>query len=198
MTAATDLERAAEDWIADYFNAEHLRRTRDWVVRLDGSAGEALRLAALTHDIERREPGGPRLDPKRQAWDDPGYLRAHCERSAVIVDRWLAEHGAQGALRDEVAGLIRRHETGGPPGATLLQAADSLSFLEVNAPRAIAWVEEGRCTPAQARAKLDWMLARIGLPAARELARPLHARASAVLAARFGAASTAAPSPGVS
>ena len=51
--------------------------------------------------------------------------------------------------------LIERHETGGDTAADLLQAADSLSFLEVNAGRARSWVEEGRCDlasgPGQAR-----------------------------------------------
>jgi hypothetical protein len=32
-------------------------------------------------------------------------------------------------------------------------------------------------TPAQARAKLDWMFERIRVPRARELADPLHRRA---------------------
>ena len=176
--AAGPLERAAEAWIADYFNARHLLRTRDWVVELDRSAGEELRIAALTHDIERRVPGGPRLDPSRQAWDDPEYLRAHSERSATMVDDWLAKQDAPEPLRARVAELIRVHETGGAtPAGVRLQAADSLSFLEVNAGRAIAWVQEGRCSLDQARAKLDWMLWRIRVPWARALAEPLHERA---------------------
>jgi hypothetical protein len=178
VSGESPLESAAGAWIADYFNARHLVRTRDWVLELEPSAPEALRIAALTHDIERREPGGPRLDPRRQEWDDPDYLRAHSERSAGIVDGWLAGRGADAALRERVAALIRNHETGGPDGADTLQAADSLSFLEVNAARALAWIEEGRCTPAQARAKLDWMLERIRVPRARELADPLHRRAA--------------------
>jgi hypothetical protein len=177
----SDLEAAAEAWIADYFNVRHLVRTRDWVLELEPAAPAELRIAALTHDIERREPGGPRLDPARQAWDDPGYLRAHSERSAAIVDDWLAERAAPAELRAGVAGLIRRHETGGPGGADTLQAADSVSFLEVNAGRALAWIAEGRCTPAQARAKLDWMLERIRVPRARELAVPLHRSAAALI-----------------
>jgi hypothetical protein len=177
------LEAAAEDWIAGYFNARHLVRTRDWVLELDASASEALRVAALTHDIERRHPGGPRLDPRRQAWDDPTYLREHSARSAAIVDDWLAGRGAPAGLRAEVVELVRRHETGGDGDADTLQAADSLSFLEVNATRARAWIDEGRCTPAQARAKLDWMSERIGVPRARELAAPLLERAVAALAA---------------
>jgi len=179
--AVSVLERSAEAWIADYFNARHLVRTRDWVVALAPSASAELRIAALTHDIERRVPGGPRLDPRTQAWDDAGYLRAHSERSAALVSAWLAEQDAPRAMQEAVAALIERHETGGDPPADLLQAADSLSFLEVNAGRARAWVQEGRCDLAQAQAKLDWMLGRIRVAAAEDAARALHRRAAAAL-----------------
>jgi hypothetical protein len=188
MTAArSELEAAAEAWIEGYFNARHLIRTRDWVLTLDPEAGDALRIAALTHDIERREPGGPRLDPATQRWDDAAYLREHSERSAAIVGEWLAGRQAPGALREAVGELIRRHETGGSPPADLLQAADSLSFLEVNAGRARAWVQEGRCTLPQARAKLDWMFERIAVERARERAVLLHVRAVAALERGDGA-----------
>jgi len=182
MTSArSELEAEAEAWIEGYFNARHLIRTRDWVLTLDPEADDALRIAALTHDIERREPGGPRLDPATQGWDDAAYLREHSERSAAIVGEWLAGRRAPRALAEAVGELIRRHETGGSPAADVLQAADSLSFLEVNAGRARAWVKEGRCTLPQARAKLDWMLERVAVARARERAVALHARAVAVL-----------------
>jgi uncharacterized protein DUF4202 len=178
---ATALEAAAQGWIEDYFNARHLVRTRDWLVALDPRASEALRIAALTHDIERRVPGGPRLDPRTQAWDDAEYLRAHAERSAGMVRAWLAEQGAPAATVDLVGALVARHETGGGAAGDLLQAADSLSFLEVNAGRALAWVETGRCDAEQAQAKVDWMRDRVGVPAARPAAGALHRIATAAL-----------------
>jgi hypothetical protein len=176
-----ELERAAELWIADYFNARHLLRTRDWVVALDRESTVALRIAALTHDIERRVPGGPRLDPRQQAWDEPTYLLAHSIRSGRIVRDWLAENDAAEELQEDVERLILHHEIGGYPEADLLQAADSLSFLEVNGERARTWVEEGRCDVAGAQAKLDWMRDRIRIPAARAVADDLHAAASGIL-----------------
>jgi Ser/Thr protein kinase RdoA (MazF antagonist) len=94
------------------------------------------------------------------------------------VGEWLG--GAP--LRAEVERLISHHETGDGV-ADLLQAADSLSFLEVNAGRALAWVQEGRCDLAQAQAKLDWMRDRIRVDAARDEAERLHRRASRTLAA---------------
>jgi HD domain-containing protein len=171
------LEEQALAWIEPYQQAEHLRRTRDWLLELDAAASEALRLAALTHDIERYFPGGPVQDKTSAAWDDPGYNEAHAERSAAIVSDWLSEQGAPAELVADTARLIRLHEVGGTPEADLLQAADSVSFLETLQDVAAGWVTSGTCTPAKAREKLDWMLERIRVPPARELARPFHTRA---------------------
>jgi hypothetical protein len=161
-TAADPLERAAVEWISPYWNATHLVRTRDWLLELEPGAGLALRLAALTHDIERHFPGGPAPDP-----GDRGYPRRHAERSARIVREWLEGQGAPGDLVAEVARLVSAHEVGGSPEADLLQAADSLAFLEVNATRPAAWVRKGVCDPPAARAKLQHTYDRIGVPAAR-------------------------------
>src|SRR5439155_2206258 len=60
--AVTQLEEQALDWLEPHWNAEHLRRTRDWLLELEPEAGEGLRLAALLHDIERMFPGGPAQD----------------------------------------------------------------------------------------------------------------------------------------
>jgi hypothetical protein len=162
------LERAALEWIASYWNAEHLVRTRDWVVELDPGAGLPLRLAALTHDIERNFPGGPAPDPT-----DPDYVRVHSERSAQIVGEWLASQGASEELAGAVARLVSAHEVGGWVEADILQAADSLSFLEINATRPAAWVRDGRCSPAEARARLREMHDRIGVERARAPATAL-------------------------
>jgi hypothetical protein len=176
-----ELERAAELWIADYVQAEHLRRTRDWVVTLDPAAGEQLRVAALTHDIERREPGSP--DPWQHDWGDPRYVLEHSARSARMVAAWLEARDADREYIAAVERLILHHEIGGYPEADLLQAADSLSFLEVNRERPRKWVEEGRCDVASAQAKLDLMRDRIAVAAARGPAEALHAAASSTLAA---------------
>lgn len=182
---ASELEQAAEEWIAEHPAARHLLRTRDWVLALDRDAGEDLRIAALTHDVERRVAGGPRFDPATRGWRDPGYIAAHCERSAALVDAWLAERAAPDALRDKVTGLVLAHETGGWPAADLLQAADSLSFLEVNSHRVIDWVAEDRCTVDDARDKLDHTRERISIDRARELGEPLYGEAVAALARAY-------------
>jgi hypothetical protein len=162
------LERAALEWIASYWNAQHLLRTRDWVLELDPGASLGLRLAALTHDIERNFPGGPAPDPT-----NPNYARVHAERSARIVREWLASQDAPEELATAVARLVAAHEVGGWREADVLQAADSLSFLEVNATRPAAWVRDGRCSPAEARARLREMNDRIAVEQARARADAL-------------------------
>jgi hypothetical protein len=170
-------EEAVRGWVAPYRNADHLYRTLDWIVALEPNASQAVRLAALTHDIERHFPGGPRADPRRGGWADPDYLRAHSERSARFVAQWLGDRGAEESLVRSTVELVRAHELGGSPEADLLQGADSLSFLEVNGWLVAEWIASGRSTIDEAREKLDWMFSRIRDPRARELAEPLHRRA---------------------
>jgi hypothetical protein len=173
-----DVERRARDWIAPYEQAEHLRRTCFWVVELGAGTSAPLRLAALTHDMERHYAGGPRLDKPGGRWDDPDYLFAHSLRSADVVGWWLTEAGVDdAAFRAEVRRLILRHEVGGDRDADLLQAADSLSYLETLGPMTAAWVRQGVCGPEAGRTKLRWMYDRIRDDRVRALAAPLLADA---------------------
>jgi hypothetical protein len=174
-----DLSRSAAAWISPYSQAEHLLRTRDWVLDLDRQSSDAVLLAALTHDIERHVPGGPQQDKSGAAWDDPEYLRAHSERSAQIVGTWLRSQGARPELGDEVVELILLHEVGGSPAADVLQAADSISFLETLSDVVVSWIRSGECSAEKAKLKHDWMLDRIRIEPARALAQPFYERAVA-------------------
>jgi hypothetical protein len=170
------MDRAAA-WIEPYWNAEHLRRTKDWLLALEPEAIEALQLAALTHDMERHFPGGPSLDLSVPPGEDTAYRTEHSERSARIVGAWLRQEGATAEKVERVEHLIRLHEIGGDADADLLQAADSISFLEVNMDLPYRWVEQGRCDLERASAQHWWMFERIRLPRARELAQPYLERA---------------------
>jgi len=178
---ALTLEERADSWIEPYWNAHHLVRTRDWLLELDPAAGESLRLAALTHDMERHFPGGPSNDLSHEPEDELEYRRLHSERSARIVAEWLRGEGAGPALVAEVERLIAAHETGGAADEDLVQAADSLSFLETNAELVAGWYTSGRCSRDRAKAQHRWMFERIRLERARELARPLYEEAIAVV-----------------
>ena len=175
------LEERALEWIAPYWNAEHLVRTRDWLLVVEPGSSEALRLAALTHDMERHFPGGPVDDLSTPPEEGMTYRRLHSERSAQIVGDWLAGEGAEEELVADVRRLIVAHEIGGTPDEDLLQAADSVSFLEVNPPVVVGWYANGRCDRERSKAQIRWMFERIRVPRARELARPLYEEALAVV-----------------
>ncbi|TQM13407.1 hypothetical protein FB558_0143 [Pseudonocardia kunmingensis] len=171
----TEIEALAADWVRAYDQVEHLMRARDWLVHLDPAATVEMRLAAMTHDIERMFPGGPRLDHATTEWDDPFYLYPHSLRSAEAVGVWLGGLGraASGVRLSEVRRLIGLHEVGGLQGADAVQAGDSLSFLETLAGLTRDWVLSGACPRDKAIAKLRYMAERVHLPQATELAAPL-------------------------
>jgi hypothetical protein len=165
-------------WVKENYGggAEHLLKAEEWLRRIDPAASEAMLLGALTHDMERAFPGpdSPRQHPELGP-DDPVYNQAHQERSVRIVSTFLREQHAPEELVTAVAALIRVHEFGGWPEADEVQAADSLSFLEVNIDFFLHKAgSPGGWTLAQVRAKFDWMYERIKLPEARALATPLY------------------------
>jgi hypothetical protein len=188
----SELLPAARAWVVElrHPHERHLLRTEDWVLALEPDATERLRLAAVLHDIERAIPApGTSWDSARD-WDSPVYNRWHQDRSAEIAAGWLRERGASEELVDGVERLIRVHEDGGWPEADVLQAADSLSFLEVLAPLVVGWIESGRATPERGAAKVRSSIERIkpDMTHARELAEPMLREAlAAVGAARAGA-----------
>src|SRR5579884_199297 len=173
-----NLIEISRKWVRENYGGGvvHLLKAEEWLRRIDSAASEAMLLAALTHDMERAFPGSdsPRQDAALGP-DDPIYNNAHSERSARIVGAFLRAQGAPEALVTEIADLIRVHEFGGWPAADKVQAADSLSFLDVNVdPFLHRAGTPGNWTLAQVRAKFDWMYERIKLVEARALAAPLY------------------------
>jgi hypothetical protein len=181
----TELLRRSRAWVDGVHpHALHLLRTEAWVVELDPEAGEALRLAATLHDIERAFPDPDVEWDSARDWDSPAYNRWHQDRCADIAADWLRDQGAPEELVADVDALVRAHEEGGWPTADVLQAADSLSFLETMVPLVISWVESGRAPRERAAAKLRNSVDRIhpGLERARELAVPQLERSLQALA----------------
>jgi hypothetical protein len=172
----------ARSWVKEHAGSQvpHLLRAEEWLRQINPAASEAMLLAALTHDMERAFPGpdSPKQDLSRGV-DDPLYLQAHSERSARIVGDFLRGQQAPPGLIEEVMALIRVHEVGGWPAADWVQAADSLSFLEVNVQPFLDMLSSTRAgwTPEAVRTKFSWMYSRIRLPEARQLATPLYQQA---------------------
>ncbi len=175
----SDLLLLARTWVEEHYgrHAQHLLKAEAWLRRIDANASQAMLLATLTHDMERAFPGpdSPKQDPALGP-DDPVYNQAHSERSARIVSEFLREHEAPEALVTAVARLISVHEVGGWDDANWVQAADSLSFLEVNIDFFLDRIDapNDNWTRESVRAKFDWMYNRIQIPEARILATPLY------------------------
>lgn len=150
--------------------ASHLERTLAWSIELEPAASEEVQIAALSHDMERAFPdGSPRWEADR-GWNDPLYDTAHTERSARFVGDFLRDHGVPERTVREVVRLILAHESGGWPEADIVQAADSLSFLETMGRPVARWVHDGRATADQARARIDHAVQRIQHAPARKIA----------------------------
>ncbi len=163
-------------WIEDYYDRDHLTRAGDWMLVLAPERPELV-VAALLHDMERSVPGGPKLDMATTPWDDRTYNDAHTGRSAEIVPAWLAEQGASAQLCAAVAQPIREHEFGGSPDGDLMQACDSISFLEANVGLVASWANRGICSVDKARQKLIWMGDRVRHERGRELVAAYKSRA---------------------
>lgn len=179
----SSLIEAAKNWVVEKYtyNSYHLIDSLAWLDRLAPEATLAMRLATLTHDMERAFPG---LDqPVARSFVDADYYAAHSARSARIVGAWLREAGADEALTAEVEALIQAHEIGGWPEANLVQAADSLSFLTTNVDLFLNMVRSGKRSVAEVKEKFDYSYDRIQTGEAKRLAVPLRDAANARLAA---------------
>ena len=173
-----DLQEEARQWVKDtYKNANHLLRAEEWLLHLDPEASEAAVIATVTHDMERAFPGpdSPKEDFSGGAIDRR-YYQAHAARSARFVSTFLHEHEASEELIEKVAALIIAHEDGGWPEANLVQAADSLSFLEVNVDMFLHFLQEpdAKWTRELVREKFHWMYERIQIAEAHKQATPLY------------------------
>jgi hypothetical protein len=178
----SSLVEAARRWVVETYpyNRDHLVCALDWLDRLAPGSQEAVRLATLTHDMERAFPGPD--SPEMQSLNDPVYIRLHSERSARIVGTWLRDNGASEALVHNVETLILAHETGGWLEADLVQAADSLSFFDTNIELFLDFVRAGRFSAADVRWKFEHSYQRIRVPHAKALALPRFEEAGARLA----------------
>jgi hypothetical protein len=175
------LVEAARRWVYDRYpyNRVHLLRSLEWLDEVAPGSSEAMRIATVTHDMERAFPGPDQ--PTMTSLVDPEYDRAHAERSARVVGAWLREAGVAAGLVTGVEALVRAHEVGGWPEADLVQAADSLSFLDTNVELMLGFARSGRFSVDNVRRKLSHMRDRIRIPELRALAEPLAVTALARL-----------------
>ncbi len=163
----------------DRFGMDHFKRTAYWIKKLEPDADEALRIAAIAHDIERAfSPlgGDQSKREKETGFHHIDYLRHHQEEGAKIIERFLAQNSADKKLIERVKMLISRHEEGGTRDQNLLKDADSISFFENN----ISFFLEHKIYKAgkeNVRKKFEWMYKRITSNKAKKIAEPFYEKA---------------------
>lgn len=180
-----------QTWVEDSFcshfkspvrniTIRHNNQAAYWVRQIDSEADFNVVLAAQVHDIERAFPS-----PQYPLYPKSGYTQEeyqtyserHSLRSARIACRFLKrEFGFPDEQIKEILGLIQAHEIGGDYRQNLVQAADSISFLEVNVPLFISWVPETRSFQ-EVKAKIESMYNRIQISGAKEIALPFYEEA---------------------
>jgi hypothetical protein len=142
----------------------HALDTWQWTLRLDPEAGAAVQVAALFHDLERRE-----LDADRRVellladYDSPAGSRV--DDDARRMADFLAGTPVPPLVARRAAEIIAGGGPGGPhdsgdPGLALLADADALSFFLVGS---AGFLDDYGA--AQAARKIAWKMRRLSLRA---------------------------------
>ena len=107
-----------------------------WVLKLKPDADEALKIAALSHDIDRAITGITEKDLKRdfKPEDYVIFKKAHSIRSANFICEILERHNYPKKTIEKVRHLVENHEFGGDKETNILTDADSIAYFEYNIP----------------------------------------------------------------
>lgn len=113
----------------DSFHSENVLK---WIIKLKSDSDEALKIAALAHDIDRADEY---KKVKRKNFSGYNKFKSeHAKNSANILKGILIKCNVKQSIIDESCRLVRYHEVGGDPHSDLLKDADSISFFEINMP----------------------------------------------------------------
>lgn len=110
----------------------HSKNTMEWLLRLKPDADEALKIAALGHDIERAIEQRKVRRGDYKDYDE--FKDAHALNSARILEEIMKGCNLGKQLIEQVFFLVRHHEAGGNSRVEVLRNADSISFFHMNLP----------------------------------------------------------------
>ncbi len=154
----------------------HFDRTIFWLKELKPEADESMLIAAYAHDIGRVIQKEKIEYFKNKSINDSEYLKRHQQDSAKIITEFLKKHEYPQDQIKRIHDIVLHHEEGGAPEWDLIMDADSISFLETNAPRFIT-----NFVPIvgkkRVREKFVWMYERIASDKAKKLAEPFYRKA---------------------
>ncbi|MDP2749979.1 MAG: DUF4202 family protein [Nanoarchaeota archaeon] len=115
------------------FEPIHSKLVLKYVLKLKPDADEALKIAALAHDIERAVTGITEKDLKDYSKIDE-FKKEHSIRSSKIISDLMKSNGYDNKVIERVKYLVDNHEFGGKLDAEILKDADSLAFFDYNIP----------------------------------------------------------------
>jgi hypothetical protein len=110
----------------------HAKNTLAWLLKLKPDADDALRLAALGHDVERYIEARRMRKDLFRSFDE--FKSAHASNSAKVLRSILEEFGVEERVRSKVCGLVLFHETGRDQRSDILKNAVSLPYFQDNIP----------------------------------------------------------------
>jgi len=160
---------------------KHFDRTVYWTKKIRPDADEPILIAAYAHDVSRAFNEEFTIEKsKNRDLTDPRVSRKHQDESARIVVDFLRKGNYDKSLTKRIENMVRHHEEGGDEESDLIKDADSLSFLEVNAPRHIKTLAK-TLGKGKMRRKIDYMYNRISSTKAKSFAKSYYERAIKLL-----------------
>jgi len=115
------------------FEVTHSGLVLKWVLKLKPDADEALKISAISHDIDRAVTGITEKDLKDYSKIDE-FKKAHSIRSAKFIVEILKMNNYSSNIVKKVKHLVENHEFGGDPDTDILKDADSIAYFEYNIP----------------------------------------------------------------
>lgn len=115
------------------FELTHANLVLKWVCKLKPEADEALKIAALSHDIDRAVTGITEKDLKDFSQINE-FKKEHSIRSAKFICDMLIKHYYSPEVIKKVKHLVENHEFGGDTETNILTDADSLAYFDYNIP----------------------------------------------------------------
>ncbi len=148
-------------------------RTLHWANVLKPDASEALKIAALTYDIQDAfRQISPFAMNSGKTEDSIDY---HQKEGAKIMRKFLEENGFPDKLNNKVYDIIAGHETGDSKEQIILRDADRLNYFENIAIRRAR--TSGMIPPERIKEEFQRMLSDIRTEQARQLAEPFYKKA---------------------
>ena len=148
------------------FELAHAHNVLARLLEIAPKADEAMRIAALAHDIDRAITGITERDLKDYSKINE-FKKEHSMRSAKFIEELMIKHNYEKPAIAKVKHLVENHEIGGDKESEVLMNADSLAYFDFNIPGYIK-----RNGKERAKKKIQFMYIRLS-PQAQKLVQTI-------------------------